>query len=175
MPLDVELVGVVTVVRRQRPEPVRRQELVFVEELLEEALQPVDADDAEQEAAVAGLTAHQPAVGELPPGRRTRGCHQPGELLADRRRAVDDLLVDDDGGEQRDDADHRPDLHRHLGAVGGDELVVVEAVGLVPHVEVLHRLAHGGEVLEELEHEVRRRALAGAVEDRRRWRAMASA
>ena len=43
-------------------------------------------------------------------------------------------------------------------AVGGDQLVVVEAVGLVPHTRGGHRLADGGEVLEELEHQVERRA-----------------
>ena len=95
------------------------------------------------------------------------GVEQPGELLADGLGPGDHLLVDDDGGEQRDDADHRADLDRDLGAVRRDQLVVVQAVGVVPHPEVLHRLAHGREVLEELEHEVGRRALARPVEDRR--------
>ena len=85
---------------------------------------------------------------------------QSGELLADGLGPGDHRFVDDDRGEQGDDADHRTDLDRHLGAVRCDQLVVVQAVGVVPHAEVLHRLAHGGEVLEELEDEIGRRALS---------------
>ena len=63
----------VAVVGGQGPQAVRREELVLVEELLEQALQAVDADDAEQQPAVAGLAAQQAAFGELLPCRRARG------------------------------------------------------------------------------------------------------
>ena len=48
-------------VGRQGPQPVRGQELVLVEELGEQLLQPVGADDAEKQMPVAGVTADQAA------------------------------------------------------------------------------------------------------------------
>ena len=77
------------------------------------------------------------------------------------------LLVDDGGGQHRDDADHRPDLDRHGGAVRGDQPVVEQPVGLVPQALVVHRLGDGGEVLEELQDQIDRRPPAAALQDRR--------
>ncbi len=65
------------------------------------------------------------------------------------------VLLDDHGRERRDDADHRPDLHRHGVPGRRDQPVVVEPVGLVPQALTGKGVADGGEVLEELEHEVR--------------------
>ena len=60
-PSTFELVRMVAVVGGQGPQPVRGQELVLVEELGEQLLQPVGADDAEKQMPVAGFTADQAA------------------------------------------------------------------------------------------------------------------
>ena len=87
-------------VRGQRPQTVRRQELVLIEELLEEPLQAIDADDPEQEAPIAWLTAQQPAFAELLGAAKSAGPDQPGELLPDGPGSSDGVLVDHDGGEE---------------------------------------------------------------------------
>ena len=85
MPLDVELVRVLAVVGGHRPEPVGREELALVEELAEQPLEPVDADDAEQQSPVPGRAPEEPELGELLPvvagPRRSRN---PGKLLPTR-------------------------------------------------------------------------------------------
>ena len=85
------------VVGGQRAQPVRGEELGLVEELGEQPLQPVDADDAEQQRRGApGSPRSSPSVGELLPvvagPRRSR---KPREALADRQRPVEHRLVDD--------------------------------------------------------------------------------
>ena len=60
MPVDVEFVRMLTVVGRHRPESVRREELVLVEELREQSLEPVDADDAEEQAPFSGRAPEEP-------------------------------------------------------------------------------------------------------------------
>ena len=95
--------------------------------------------------------------------RPPKSSTQPGEALADRLGPHQLALVEHDRGEQRDDADHRTDLDRDGGAVRCDELVVVEPFVVVPHAGRVHGPADRGEVLEELEHQIRRRAMAGAV------------
>ena len=77
----------VAVVGRQGPQPVGGQELVLVEELGEQLLQPVDADNAEQQPLLAGLAAQQAGFAELVPGRpQAVPVEEARELLADRQR-----------------------------------------------------------------------------------------
>ena len=68
----------------------------------------------------------------------------------------DGFRVEDRGGAERQQADHRPDLQPRGRSVGQTEDVVEEAVGLVPHLVVVvadpvHRVGDPHEVLEELE------------------------
>ena len=74
--LDVEHVGVVTVVGGQRPQPVRGQELALVEQLGEQLLQALDADHAQQQPLLARLPAHQPGLAELLAARPGRGVRR---------------------------------------------------------------------------------------------------
>ena len=62
----------IAVIGGEGPQAVRREELVLVEELVEQAPETVDADDTEQEPSVAGFPAQQAAFGELRPCRRGR-------------------------------------------------------------------------------------------------------
>ena len=70
-------------------------------------------------------------------------------------------LVDHDRGQQGDDPDHRAHLDWQGGAARRHQLVVVEAVGVVPHAERGHGVRDRREVLEELEDEVLGRAAPG--------------
>ena len=124
----------------------------------------LDPDHAEEHPPIAGFAADQALRGQAPGAAHL--AEQPRERLPDRLGTTDRLLVDDHGGHQRDDADHRPDLDRHRVPVGADELVVVEAVGAVPDPLGGHGLADLGEMLEELEDQVERGTPAGAVQDR---------
>ena len=62
------------------------------------------------------------------------------------------------------------DLHRHGGPVGGDQPVIEQPVDVIPQPLAVHGVADGGEVLDELEHEV----LAGRWPLRLRTTAMAA-
>ena len=68
--LDVQFVGVLAVVGGDRPQAVGREELGLVEQLGEHPLEAVDADDAEEQPAVAGLALQQPGCRPACPGRR---------------------------------------------------------------------------------------------------------
>ena len=125
--------GMLAVVGRQGPQAVRGQELALVEQLGQEPLQPVRAGQAEQQPLVARLPAQHARSraacrGRHRPSRPRKSANCLPSVSACRRSSS----LDDRGGEHRDDADHRADLHRHRVPGRRDEPVVVEAVGLVP-------------------------------------------
>ena len=60
MPVDVEHERMLGVEARDRPQPVRREELVLVEEPREEPEHAVDTDDAEQDAGARPSAAAEP-------------------------------------------------------------------------------------------------------------------
>ena len=150
----VQHVGMVAVVGRQGPQPVRGQELALVEQGRRELFQLAEADEAEQQPLVAGFAAHHALLGERGRVVDALPAQEVRELLAQPQRVVEHPLVDDRRGQHRDDADHGPDLHRDGGAVRGEQLVVEEAVAFVPHVLVVDRVGDVREMLKELERDV---------------------
>ena len=135
-------------------QPVGREELLLVEEPRQEPEHPRHADDAEQDASLPDVSAHRMGAPE-----------QPGGALVHDLRAVDDLLLDRGDAEERQDADDRAHLDRHLRPVRQPQPVVEEPVALVPEALRFERLRDQGEVLEELQDEVGCRP-APVVEDR---------
>ena len=121
-------------------------------------------DHAEQEPSVAGLS-HDVTLGSVTLEAQVPLGHHAREPLAHRLRPLQHGLVDHGEGREWQDADHRPDPHRHDGAVGLPQLVVVEAVLVVPETLLPDRVGDEREVLEELDHEIRRRT-AVPVQDR---------
>ena len=145
---------------RDGAEPVGRQEGALVEQPPQDAEEVVDTDDAhERPAAPRHHLARRPLQLIVP-------VDQPGEVLAHRPRAGHRVLLDDRERHQRQHADHRAHLDRHDGAVRATQLVVVEAVLVVPETLLLHRLRDEREVLEELHDQVGGRP-ARPVEHRR--------
>ena len=86
-------------------------------------------------------------------------------MLGDRHAEAEQFLLDHRGCQSGDDANHRTDLHRHMGPVWGDQPVVEEPVGVVPEALGVDGLADGCEVLDELEHQIDPRPLAATVQD----------
>ncbi len=82
---DIELVRMVAMVGGQRPQPVRGQELVGVEQPGEQPLQAVGAGHAEQEPPVARLTAKQALFAELASVVEAPAVEELGEVLAERQ------------------------------------------------------------------------------------------
>ena len=157
----------VAVVGGQGAQAVRGQELVLVEQLGEQLLEPADAGQAEQQPPLAGLTPHQSDLAGLFRVGQATTVHEVRERLAGGERQLDVVLLQHRGGQNRDDAHHRPDLDRGGVPVGREQPVVEEPVGLVPQPEAFQGLADAGEVLHELEHEVDAGPLAGPVQDDR--------
>ena len=118
----------IAVVGRQGPQAVRGQELALVEQPGQQPLQPLTPGQGQQQPLVArgpahhALLAHPPGVGEVGAAEQVR------ELLAHDQGPLQVVLVHDRGREHRDDADHRPDPHGHLGTGRRHEPVVVEPV-----------------------------------------------
>ena len=160
MLLAVERVAerLVAVDARQRADAVRRQKLVLVEHVAQHALEPLARREWRAGGGRGVAGSH---VRDMPgPGRAgCRGttacaCEKPG-----RRSSVS--CSSTSTAKQRHESDQRADAQRHLAAVGV-QLVVVEAVLLVPQpgaAERVHRVGDGDEVLEEL----RRDVLVGRV------------
>jgi hypothetical protein len=162
---DLELVRVLAVIAGQRAQPVRREELALVEELGEQPLQAVDADDAEQHCPVSRGAPQESEVGELLAVLQSFALEELREALADQRGPVEHRLVDDPGSEHRDDAQHGADLDRHRRSVRCDQAVVEQAVGLVPQTLVPEGTADRAEMLEELQDEAGCGTAAAAVEE----------
>ena len=108
-----------------------------------------------------GPVAAQPAApGQLVlVGEAAHVSQESAEVLVQRQRAVQHAAVDD----RRAPAagmipTMRADLHRDVLAGGRDQPVVVEPVGLVPQALAFDGVPDRGEVLEELQHQVGRRA-----------------
>ena len=89
-----------------------------------------------------------------------------GKLLPTCSDPVEHRLVDDGGGQHRNDAHHGPDLDRYGCPVRGDEPVVEQPVGVVPQSLIAERAADRREMFEELEHEVGGGTAAAVEEDR---------
>ena len=140
----------------QRAQPVRREERAPRRRGASKIRSRCSTlDDAEQERGRRRLADDWPARRSR--SSSVRAVEQPREPLADGLRAARAPRSSIDGERgQRQDADHRAHLDRHDDAVGPAQLVVVEAVLLVPEALLLDRLGDQREVLEELEHEVGR-------------------
>ena len=149
--VDLELVRVLAVVGGHGPQPVGREELLLVEELGEQPLQPVDADDAEQHSPLSRSAPEQAGIGELLPVVQAFTLEELREVLGDQQCPVEHRLVDDPGGQHGNDAHHGPDLDRHSRPVRGDQAVVEQPVGVVPQPLVGDGTADRREMLEELE------------------------
>ena len=74
-------VGVLAVVGRQPAQTIGREELGRVEELDEHALQPVDADDTEQQLLVPRGSPEQAELRELVAVAQARAVQEVGEVL----------------------------------------------------------------------------------------------
>ena len=155
----------VEVVGGDRPQAVWRQELTLVEQLPEHPLQAVWAHNAEEKVALSGLPVYQTAARELVQVVEALVAEEAREHFGEDHGLLDHLLVHDSGRQHRDDADHRADLHWDDGPFGGDETVIEEAVDVVPHPLGVHGVPDGGEMLDELDHQVAGGPLTGAVQD----------
>ena len=119
------------------------------------------AGHAEQQPLIARGAAQQPSLGQLCRIRETCRAKQACELLSDDQRQAQHALVDDANGEGRDHPDHRMDLHRHGRPAGSEQAVVVHPVLVVPQALAIDRVPDAGEVLEEFQHQIGSRPLAG--------------
>src|SRR5690348_4646033 len=81
-PVDLELVRVLAVVGRQRPQAVRGQELALVEQPGHEPLEPVLPGQAEQELLLAGLAAQDALLAQGAEVGQAVAAQQAGEPLA---------------------------------------------------------------------------------------------
>ena len=151
--------------RRERPQPVRAEELGRVEQRGEHLLDAVDPDHAHEQPPAAPGPAQQPGVGQPRGLVQAVTAQEPAEPLGHRERAVQPLAVDDAARQHRDHRRDRPHLDRHR-ALGRAQPVVEHAVGVVPQADAVQRVADGGEVLEERLHQVHRGPVAAAVQDR---------
>src|SRR5690606_12495414 len=128
---------------------VVRKELALVEDIAEDALQAVPRRDA-QEVALAPLdVADGDAACQV-----LLVLEEPVHALAEAGKVVDGLGVERAAGEEGYEANDAPDADRR-GLVRDliVELVVIEAVHVVPQAgaaQRVHGVGDGGEVLEEL-------------------------
>ena len=139
---------------------MRRQELVLVGQVLEDARQPVVADEREHRGASVLAQAHRRRV------LRPR-VQEPGDPLAELRQAPAHTRGLPTATAQ---SGIRPVIDRtRTGtprAVGAPHAVVVEAVVLVPQAVLVDGAGDHREVLEELHGDVLVRGVLGRQDDR---------
>ena len=144
----------IAVIGRQRPQPVRGQELGLVEQLSEQPLDLVGLGDRQQQPLVARLAAQlrpfaQPlhVLDPLTP-------QEAHEQLVHAHHVLQRRAVDDPGGQRRDHPDHGPDLDRDRGSRREEQPVIEQPVGVIPQALLVQSLPDACEMLEELHDQV---------------------
>ena len=117
---------------------------------MEDLLDPVDADDSEQQLSLPRLAAYQALFGERGHVEAAPTEH-PGERLADGFGTSNEYLVDEHAGEYGQNADHRADFDRNELAIAHLDPVVEESVVVVPQALVIERMPDEREVFHELQ------------------------
>src|SRR5438093_6788569 len=121
-------IGVVSMAARERADPIRGQELLFVEKYLEDAPQFVPIHDCEQSALALTWGPHASDVTrEIRPVR-----DEPFKSSLESRQLIDNVWLQGFDGEERNQADHGADFHRERFAVGEVQDVIVKSILLIP-------------------------------------------
>jgi len=110
-PLPVDLVRVLAVVGGQGPQPVRREELGLVEQAVSSRSSRAGPARLSSSRCSPGSPGASPAR-ELPRVASPSQSRKPAKSCPGSAPAVEVRLVDDPGGQGRDDADHGAGLHR---------------------------------------------------------------
>lgn len=130
------------------------EELVLVKHALEDLLQPILANDREQDSIALSTLAD---TGHISLSQITAVLDEPVNALLEGWKLVDELRLECDGRIQRNETDERPNGQLlDVGTAPGNG-IVVEAIFLVPQRLFFlvagaesHRIADEDEVLEEL-------------------------
>ena len=148
MPLAVKNVGVILVILRHRTDAAGSQEFVFVEQVFERPAQPARRGKCQQPVLVTVALADL-HVGDRLPQIAAVG-EKPLHALGEGGDPGQDRVVDHLDGQQRHKADERSQPHRNCHAVGA-EMVVIEAILLVPQTGPTQRIEGVGNVDEMFE------------------------
>ena len=145
---------------RKGANAVVAQELGLVEHPAEQTFHAMAAQQRQQAALASGM--FLPARNQF---REVRAeIEIPLHALGEAGEFFQQRWFEDFDGEQRNQPDHRADLHRHVPAVGQAKVVVIKFVLVVPQAErIVANAVDGGRDVEEMLEKLRRDVLINAV------------